>query len=174
MQRERRPGIICRNDIDSSRCRKWRSSNQDPLNPTHEADLVSCCQFVLPNPKYPPAFVSQYALHQLITNLVRSNFPIPIGTIRLRHSTMSRTAVPEAAIDERRQLVLWKHEIRMPRNGNMSAPTADSVSAQESGESEFCKLVPATLNGAHDLRTLFTRNRVRSSRHYLEHSRAPK
>ena len=65
---------------------------------------------------------------------------------------MFRTAVPEATINENRQLRFRKNKIRLPKHRLTPTPAFDPRSAEQSNQRKFSILVPMRTNTRHDLR----------------------
>jgi hypothetical protein len=71
----------------------------------------ACQRFVLPDPDYHPAFRGEGIRRHSITLVVTPKLRLPVVAVRTRRIPVSRARVPEASVNEDRDLRAGKSEV---------------------------------------------------------------
>ena len=95
--------------------------------PSEQSRLVLPGQLMLPDPNYFPALGAEGAGDEFIAGLVAGDFLAPEFRVMLRLRAVDRAAVPEAAVDEDRQMQFEENEIRFARELRSAPPAGDAV-----------------------------------------------
>lgn len=73
-------------------------------------------EFVLPDAENSPTDSDQFPSLALVPKSICLDFLFPVMSIRLRHSQMSATSMPKAAVNKHGQALAIKYEIRLAEN----------------------------------------------------------
>ena len=109
---------------------------------------------MFPDTNHSPSAPAQRAGDEPIAGLVGRNLLSPERRIAPRLDEMSRTPMPEAPIDEHRQLPIREHEVRLPEHRPMPPPARDPVCPKDRDQSQLGVLVTRSADAGHHLRPL--------------------
>lgn len=88
-----------------ARWRRPKSGSKRPIEADNEAVFVLSLQLVFPDAKHTHASSEERAVHQPVADLVAGDLVAPELRVVLGFRAVDWTIVPEAAVDEHRQLL---------------------------------------------------------------------
>ncbi len=145
-----RLGIILPGDSDSS---------HHCLQPSEPCVPI---EIVLPDPHHVVPTRPKLATDASIPLTVPFNLRLPEFSPRLRHSTLAFWApVPEATIDEQRQAIAVKKEVRFPRNISwVLLPSTNTRRNKRRFNPALSRTVPSRTYAGHTLGSLVRAQRI--------------
>jgi len=100
-------------------------------------------ELVFPDAKNRPRTVTQTPVHLTVTSHVSLYLGAPERSVALRQLEAPRTSMPEAPVDEYRQLQAWEHKIGAAESLVTRFPAADICAGQNRSELTFGRGVAA-------------------------------
>ena len=119
------------------------------------ADTHAVLQAALPEPEYPPPFVSKLACNPLVPSLIGLHFVSPELGSGLGCLVATWASVPETTVDEDRQFGSWEYEVWLSRQLLVSTPACNFERSENFDQSQLGCLVSLPADCGHPHRTLF-------------------
>ena len=127
--------------------------------------LVS--QFVLPHPQDTPTHSSQGAGNRTVAHYIPRKLLLPVSSIALWQPGVFRTTMPEASIDENKDVLFLEHKVRFAESWLISPPALYSIKPKDFDQPQFSFHIPLGLDCGHYLRPLFPREHVCHTGKYI-------
>jgi len=89
------------------------------------------CERVAPNAENAPPPAAKLSVDAMVAGPIASDLLPPIFTVSVRHPAVPTAAVPKTSVHKDGEARLGKNEVRLPWQWAVSAPTFDSMCAED-------------------------------------------